>query len=234
MEEIELKDVIKVILDKKLQIILIVCIFIVIGVMYLMFLQKPKYTAVTSLLLTSSATNEEENMSSITTTDLTLNSKLIPTYSELVKSKKVIEEVISNLGIDIKEETIKKNISVTAKQNTDLIEISVTLPDPSMAGQVTNETAEVFIKFVKEYYNVDNLKVVDKAITPMVASNENDTKDIVIFALIGVVVSGIYIFLLSVLDNTVKEQEEIEAKYKIPVLAVIPSYSKNMERKIKR
>ena len=233
MEELDLKELLKIFWERKLQIILIVFIFLVIGIVYSMFLVTPKYTATTSLLLTSSTSGEKEE-TSITTTDLTLNSKLVPTYSELVKSKEVIERVISNVGVEVDEKLVRNNISVSAKKNTDLLEIELTLPDPNMAEKIANETANVFIGFVKEYYKVDNLKVVDEAIVPNTPSNMNHTRNLTIFAFLGFFVSCGYVFLIKVLDNTVKLQEEIEEKYGIPVLAIIPKYNIEMERNGRR
>ena len=231
MEELDLKEIGKIFWEKRLNIILIICIFIVAGLAYAIFGQTPKYTSVTTLLLTSSGTLENlESATTITTTDLTINSKLVKTYGELIKSKRVIGKVLENLKLDIEEGIVKKSLLVTAKQDTNIIEISVTLPEPNISEQIANETARVFIDAVKEYYGMENLKVVDFATIPSQPSNINETKTVMAFVFVGVIVSCVYIFLINVLDNTVKFQEDIEEKYKIPVLATIPIYDINSEK----
>ena len=50
------------------------------------------------------------------------------------------------------------------------------------------------------------------------------------FTLIGLVVSVIYIFILNMLDTTIKTVEDIEIQFKIPVLASIPLYSFEIEK----
>ena len=106
MEELDLKELFQIFWNKKLQIILIIAIFMVIGVIYSIGFVTPMYTSYTTLLLVK---GEEENAKSdsITTTDLTLNSKLVSTYRELIKSKDVLRQVISNLNIDVNEEDIR-------------------------------------------------------------------------------------------------------------------------------
>lgn len=95
------------------------------------------YTASTTLVLaTSSGENTQDATNSITTTDVTLNSKLVSTYSELVKSKKVLRKVISNLNIDVKEESLRKNITVSSVKDTELIEITVSNEEPIYATQI--------------------------------------------------------------------------------------------------
>lgn len=102
-------------LEQKLQIILIISISILIGIMYTIAFVKPVYTSSTTLLLaTSGSASNQAN--TITTTDLTLNSKLVSTYSALAQSKSVLSKVISNLGIKMSEDELKNNVSVTQKQ----------------------------------------------------------------------------------------------------------------------
>ena len=99
MEEIDLKEFVMLFWDRKVSIILITIIFMLIGIIYSVGFVTPKYTSSTTLLLaTSESANSKTN--TITTSDITLNSKLVSTYSELVKSKNVTRQVISNLGIN--------------------------------------------------------------------------------------------------------------------------------------
>ena len=220
MEELDLKELFEMFWNQKIKIILIVAIFAVIGIIYTMTFVTPEYTATTTLVL---AGQESANASNtITTTDLTINSKLVATYSELVTSTNVVRQVISNLGIPMEEETLKKNISVSAREGTDMIEIDVINTNPKYAMQIANETAKVFMNQVAEIYNINNVHVVDQAEEPKAPSNINHTKDVMIFAFIGVVISVIYVLIANMLDNTIKTREEVERLYKIPVIAEIP------------
>lgn len=232
MEELDLKELFNIFWSKKIPIILLVLIFAVLGFIYTMTIVTPMYTASTTLVLASSNSGEGSTTStanSITTTDVTLNSKLVSTYSELVKSKNVLRQVISNLGIDISEETLRKNVSVESVQDTELIEITVTTEIPEYASKIANEIAKVFTAKVGEIYNINNVHVVDEAEVSTNPSNINHTKDIVIFAFIGIVISVMYVLIANMLDTTVKTQEDIEKAIKIPVLANIPIYNMEME-----
>ena len=182
------------------------------------------YTSSTTLLLAGTEKQEGQTLStnSITATDITINSNLVSTYSELVKSKNVLGQVISNLGIDISEDTLRNNISVTAVKDTELIEIAVTTENPEYAPRIANETAKVFIQKVAEFYNINNVHIVDEAELSQEPSNINHQKDIIIFAFIGLVVAVVYVLVANMLDTTIKTAEEIEKYFKVPVLASIP------------
>ena len=224
MEELDLKELFNLFWNKKLQIILIVLIFIVLGVIYTVGFTTPMYTSSTTLLLagTEKQEGQAQATNSITATDITINSNLVSTYSELVKSKNVLSQVISNLEIDINEDELRKNISVTAVKDTELIEIAVTTQNPEYAPKIANETAKVFIQKVAEFYNINNVHIVDEAEISQEPSNINHQKDIIIFAFIGLVVAVVYVLVANMLDTTIKTAEEIEKYFKVPVLASVP------------
>ena len=231
MEELDLKELLILFWNKKVKILLIVAIFIAIGIIYTVGFVTPKYASSTTLVLATSDTPNTSTTDTITTTDVTLNSKLVSTYSELVKSNNIIRQVISNLNIDVKEEELKKNVSVSSVKDTELIEITVTNTNPSNAAKIANEIAKVFAEKVADIYNINNVHVVDEAEVSTDPSNVNHLKDIMIFAFIGFVVAIAYVILANMLDTTISTVEEVEKEFKVPVLASIPMYSFDMEIK---
>ena len=221
MEELDLKELVMLFWNKRVKILLIIGIFIAIGVIYTVGFVTPVYTSSTTLLLATSGNSSD---TTITTTDITLNSKLVSTYSTLVQSKSVLRQVISNLGINLDEEDLKNNITVTQEKNTEIIRISVTNTDAETAEKVANETAKVFIQRVSDIYKINNVQIVDQAEISTEPSNVNHTKDVIMFAFIGIVVAVVYVLIANMLDTTVKSAEEIEKNFKVPVLASIPLY----------
>lgn len=223
MEELDLKELLQIFGEKKLQIILIIAIFVVIGIIYTMAFITPKYESLTTLLLATNSSSD--NDSSITTTDVTLNSKLVGTYSDLVKSDKIVGKVISNLAIDATETSIKNNVTVSARTGSDIIEIKVKNENPELAAKIANELAKVFIEdAVKEYYGIENVHVVDEAKATKDPCNINHSKDVIIFGAIGLVIAIMYVLVSNMLDTTVKSAQDIERVTGFTVLASIPLY----------
>lgn len=235
MEEIDLKELFDIFWSKKIQILLIMLLFITIGIVYTVELTTPKYRSSTTLVLASSEVAEPNNNTTITATDITINSKLVSTYSELVKSKNILREVINNLKIDLQEEELRSSVKVNAVKNTELIEITVENENANYAAKIANEIAEVFTEKVKEIYNINNVQIVDEAEVSTTPSNINHVKDVISFAVIGVIIATIYVIIANMLDNTIKASEEIEKEFNVPVLASIPKMGKfENERKHKR
>ena len=231
MEELDLKDLFNIFWHKKVHIILIVLIFIVLGVIYTVGFTTPMYSSSTTLLLAGSESSGEETTNSITTTDITLNSKLVSTYSVLVRSKDVLSQVISNLGMNISWESLRNNVKVSSVEDTEVIEISVTTNNAENSANIANEIAKVFTEKVAEIYNINNVHVVDEAEPENTPSNINHEKDVIIFAFIGLVVAVIYVLLANMLDTTVKTAEDIEKEFKLPVLASIPVYENAIQKR---
>ena len=216
MEELDLKELFLIFWNRKLEILLITIIALIVGVLYSYFYLTPVYKASTTLILAqSSKTVDKTGDSSITQTDLTLNSKLVSTYSEIMKRKSVLSKVISNLGMSEKDmDSIKKNVSVKAVSDTELIEITVKNKDPEKAALIANEIAKVFSEKVVEIYNISNIYVLDRAEASNVPCNINHAKDLVIFAFIGLVISVIVCLISNMLDTTIKTEEDVEKAIK--------------------
>ncbi len=224
MEEINIKDLFTLFWNKKVEIVLITLFFMMAGVIYSYFFVTPEYTASTTLVLVQ--TSSKADSSGITSTDITINSKLVGTYSELIKTNAILGKVVDNLGIDKSEiATIKKKISVNSVEDTEVIKINVKNTDPNKATKIANEIATVFSEKIVEIYNISNIYLLDRAETPTTPSNINHTRDIIIFAFAGVVLSLLYIFAANMFDHTIKTEQDIEAVSGLPVLTTIPNYA---------
>lgn len=226
MEELDLKELFNIFWERKVEIVLIIIIAIVVGAVYSFLIVEPKYTSYTTVLLTQGTGKEQnETSTSITQSDLTLNSNLVATYRDIITSKAVLQEVISDLDIQgLTEENLKKSITVNQKSATEILEIKVTNANPNYAEIIANKTTEVFSKKVGEIFKINNVYIVDKAEVSENPSNINHAKDIIIFAFIGVVLAMGYALLINMLDNTIKSEEDIEKVTGLMVLASIPNY----------
>lgn len=223
-EEIDLKELFKMFWKYKVIIILITVIFAIIGFCYTEYYVVPKYKSTTTLLLAQNSSAETQGIENeITQTDISLNQKLVSTYSVLVKSKSVLDQVLENLNMDRSlEEELKKNIEVKAVEDTQVIEITYINEDSNVAYKVASELANVFCKKIVEIYNINNVYIVDKAEIAEEPYNINHMKTILIFAFIGAGISCMGIFIFSLFDTTVKTAEDVEKNTGLIVLAQVP------------
>ncbi len=227
MEEIDLKQLFDMFWSRKIIIFLIILIFIGMGTVYTKFMIKPDYKSVATLVLTKKSTDDK----TITQTELTLNQKLVATYTQLVRSDIVLAKVIENLNSQIDLNTLRNSISVNMVTSTQFIEISVKNEKPETAQLLAKEISNVFIDKIKEIYKMDNISIFDEPKINNKPYNINYIKNISIFTIIGIAVSIAYVFLVSMLDTSIKSQDEAEKRLELNVLAQIPNY--NLENKNK-
>ena len=221
MEEINLKELFDYIKERLLMIIIMVLAVLVIGSVYSVFVKTPMYRSKTSIVLVSDD-GQAGTQSTISQSDVQLNKGLVPTYKEIVTSRKIIEKVITNLSIDYTYEELVKMVTVSNNTNTEIIEITVKNADKALAADIANEIRIVFGDEIKNIYQLQNVKTVDKATEAEKPYNINIFKDLVIYLLIGIVVSFGTIFVIYYFDTTIKSADEIEKKLGLPVVGIIP------------
>ena len=227
MEELDLKELFLIFWNKKFEIVLITLIAMLIGVIYSYFYVVPVYKSSTKLVLAQSSTAQTELNAdgAITQADVTLNSKLVSTYSEIIKSKSVLREVVNSLNIEgLTEGKVKNSTSVQAIKDTEVIQITVQNLDPNIAAQVANKIAEVFSEKVVDIYNISNVYILDRAEPSNSPSNVRHSRDIIIFAVIGFVISVGFVLILNMLDTTIKTEQDVENSTGLLVLSSIPNY----------
>ncbi len=221
MEEIDIKELIALFWSKKVEIIIITIVLTLMGVIYSFTMVSPEYKASTTLVL---AGLKDSTSESITQTDITINSKLVATYSELIKSKTVLTEALTNLQLTdkVSESSLRKKITVKSVEDTEIIKITVEDKDAEIATNIANEIARIFSVKVAEIYNINNVYVVDVAEIPNTPSNINHIKDIAIFMAIGLAIGFAEIVIIKVLDNKVRTEQDVETSTKLLVLGTLP------------
>ena len=227
MEEIDLRELFDFIKNKLGLLIIITVGICLLGCIYGLFIQKPMYSSYTTVILNG-------NEGTFNQSDYALNKNLVGTYSEIVKSRRVLNQVISKLDLDITYEELSKKISVTALNNTEIIKITINDKNAIDAKNIANVTAEYFTKEIIVLYNMNNVEILDKAIESEKPYNINIPKQIVIYFMLGFVLAAGILFIIYYFDRTIKSAEQVEQKIKLPILGSVEEFQKGGKRKWKK
>ena len=228
MEEIDLKELFEFIKKKIGLLITITVVICLLGCIYGLFIQKPMYKSYTTIILGG---NETTASQTITQSDITLNKNLVDTYAELVKSRRVLEQVIAELDLEETYEELSNKISVSSVNNTEIIKITVADSNPIEAKNVANVTANFFSKEVVKLYNMNNVNVLDEANEANEPYNINIPKQVIIYFFIGIIIALSILFIIFYFDRTIKSVEQVEQKIKLPILGGVEEYKKGGKRK---
>lgn len=154
--------------------------------------------------------------------DVIMYQKLVKTYSEFTKSRRVSEHVIEALKLKIEPSQLQAMVTVAPKGDTEFLTITVKSKDPKEAMDIANQLAKSLKVISTDVKKVDNIQLLDEALLPTSPDNPNPKLNMAIAFFIGLMISIGIAFLLEYLDNTVKSQEEIERLTGVPVIGIIP------------
>jgi capsular polysaccharide biosynthesis protein len=171
-------------------------------------------------------------LNQIQLSDINVNISLAETYSEIIKSRRVASRVIDEMNLDISYEGLRNITEVSLVRDTEFINIKVQNPNPEQARDIANKLAEVFQEEVVEIMNVDNVKILDKAVTPTSPIKPNKMMNIAIAGVLGLMLSVGLVFLIEFLDKTIKTPEDIERYLNLSIIGAIPHNEKAEKRKV--
>ena len=216
MEEINLSEVYSYFKTKILWILLAVVLIIVLGNVFTLLTRTPLYQSNTTIVLVG------ENKSGYSQTESQLNQNLIGTYSQIIKSRKVLNQVIENLDLKMTADELAQYITTSSVEDTEIIQITVNNPKAKDAQKITDEVAKVFSKEIKDIYNLENVTIIDKAELTKTPYNVNYLKDNVIYLVVGLVLSFGVVFVMYYFDTSIKSSDIVEEKLGLTVIGIVP------------
>lgn len=220
MEEINLKEVYSYFKSRLLWMLLAIVVIVIIGNVYTILTRVPMYQSNTTIVLVG------ESKKGYSQTDSQLNQNLIGTYSEIITSRKVLQQVIDNLKLKMTVDELSKNITTSSVEDTEIIRITVNNEKKKMAVKIADEVASVFSEEIQDIYNLENVAIIDKAEEADEPYNINYVKDNVIYLMIGIVLSFGVVFVMYYFDTTIKSSETVEEKLGLTVIGIVPKESK--------
>ena len=206
---------------------------LIIGIVLNWYVFVPMYEASTTIYIRS-INNLNSNIASASDySSLLVETQLIKDYREIVKSRLVVSEVMTRLGLnDESWNSVASRIVVALKADTRIFQISVKGADNKKTTDIANETAEVFSEKVKDIMKVDNVNIIDKAIIPSLPVSPNKQLNMMLAIILGIGVGVVIILIIELLDRTIKTPDDIKKHYDLPVFGVIP-YVDDTDRKQK-
>lgn len=218
--EIDLGEILSLVLSRFWIIVLVG----VLGALTLMIVSKfliaPVYSSTTQVYVLN---RQDQNSNSLTSADLQSGSQLSKDYIEIITSRTVLEQVIEELDLeDMEVSGLKNMISVSAPTDTRSIYITVSDTDAYRAQQIANKVREVAAIRILDIMKVEAVNVVDEAYVPTAPSSPNIMKNTIIGGVVGVVIAIAIIVVGFLMDDTIKNADDIERHLGLSVLGSIP------------
>lgn len=216
---ISIKDIFAILRKRWKLILLFLTIPALISGIISYFLLTPVYEASTQLLV-----NQKNSENQIDSNQIQTNVQMINTYSEVIKSPVILEKVIDDLNLSQNADQLSHKITISNQENSQVFSLTVQDSSPTLAVEIANAVAKTFQKEVKSIMNVDNVTLLAKAEmknnpTPVAPS---PLLNVAIAMVIGLIVGIGLAFLLEYIDNTIKDEKDIEDLLGMSVLGSVP------------
>ena len=215
--EIDIGHILSILWDKILVIIATGIIVGLAGFLVSKFLITPKYESETKLYVLNRA-----NDSATTLSDVQLSTQLTKDYQILVTSAPVMNQVIKELGLNMKASELASTISVDTPSDTRVLQITVTSDDPKRAKDIADKVAQVSSKKICDIMKIEQVNVIEEGSMSEEPAVDTVQKWTLIGLALGIVLSCAVIIIRSMLDDTVKTTEDVEKYFDLSTLAVIP------------
>ncbi len=218
-ETIDLREYFAIIKKRAWIIVLITLVAMISSAVVSFFVLDPVYQTNTTMMVSK---EKADNSTEITGDDINVNQKLAVTYGEIIKSRVVLDNVISTLGLDMTASQLSGMINVSSVNSTEIINISVEGTNPQQIYEIANALPQVFAKEVKRITKADSVEIIDVAIVPTEPIKPNKIMNIAIAAVLGVMIGLFIIFVLEYMDKKIKRPEDIEKHLGLTLLGVVP------------
>ncbi len=220
--EVDLRRVVEAVWDKGWAIIAASVAGAILALLVTMFAITPTYKSAAMFYVNNSALSVGDASLSISNGDLVTSRGLVKSYIVILNTRESLNDVIDYAGVDLTYAEVKRMISASSVDETEIFEVVVTSPDPKEAEAIASAIAYILPKRISSIIEGTSAKVVDSAVMPTRPSSPSYTNNTIIGFILGLVLSMGVIVLQEVFDVTIRTDEDIVQVCKHPILASVP------------
>jgi capsular polysaccharide biosynthesis protein len=168
--------------------------------------------------------NERVGLDQVDINSINTNLRLIDTYKEIIKTPAIMDKVVSTYPeFNLTTEQLISQVKVSSVNNTQVMTLIVQDKSYKKAAQIVNAVSKVFQEEIPKIMKVDNVSLLNQAKmndkpTPV---KPNKTLNVAISFVVSLMVAVGLVFLLEYLDDTIKNEADIQQYLGIPALGVI-------------
>jgi len=228
LKSLKIEEIIGIILKKWWVIVISFLLCGVLSYTYTTLFISPVYISRGSLYINNKSNitqNPNIYINNITANDLTVALKLVDTYSVILKSNRFMEIVSEKVNLPYTFNQIKDMVSFKGVNETEVLSLSVEADNPDHANKIAQAILENSKSEITRVVEAGSVKIIDDASMPVSPSSPNKKGNTLIGMILGLVISVGILLLIKILDISVKDEEDLQVHYNIPVVGSIPTLS---------
>ncbi len=200
-------------------IIAVTILFGVGGFLFSRYLITPEYESSIMMIVNT----KQDNITTVTNDNIQSARNLVSTYSIIIKSNTVLNQVIENLGLNEEYDTLRHKVYVSAVDDTQVMRIAVRDEDSANATQIINEIASIAPDVIVDAVEAGSCKVISQVVTSDGQVTPNVMKNTVIATAIGFLVVMTAVILINAFRvKKIVTEDDLKKLTGLPILGVIP------------
>lgn len=229
--QINLMDILKLYLKRWwiIMIAMVVCAVLA-GVFTTAFI-TPMYTSQGTLYTENTSDIMNQDVTGVDLSTVMVRKELVGTYAEVLSSNSFMQLVAKQSDLGYSSGEIKSMVSMRAKDETEILVISVTTTDPKHSHIIAQKILDMAPKFVNEIVEGGSVKILDQPVYSEAPSSPNTVRNIEIGAILGILFSMALVLAIEIIDNKVKDADAVAEMFKYPILGEIPTMHNNQKKK---
>lgn len=202
---------------KQLKFILPLTLLASLGAFLVCMLLPAQYTASTRIYVPNRTSSYAMAYS-----DYQAANHIIADYQVLITGENVTKALIRELELPLTVRELEKKIRLEAPEDTRFLEISVTDHDPELAARMANTLRRITCSEILRVMDVDAVNLVYEAEVPQKPSGPKTLKITLLTALVAFCLLTMGFSLAHMMDDTIRTEEDVQARLGLHVLAVFP------------
>lgn len=139
----------------------------------------------------------------------------------ILTGRNVATQIIENLGINANPIAVSNQIWVTAEDDTHILEVTYTDTNPRRAAAILNELCNVGAEEIKRHISDASVTVMYYAEVPTTPTAGKTTRDAILGAAIGMVLSAAVLIVLFLMDDTIRSEDDVERYLGLSTLTAV-------------
>lgn len=225
-DTIDLLEVLEIVRQHILVVILVTVLAAAAGFGVSRFLMVPQYEASALMIVNT----RQDATANVTSDQINSATKLVSTYSIIIKSDTVLQQVINNLGLSLTYPHLQDRVTVSAVDDTQVMQITVRSDNPEWARQVCEQITQISPDVILESVEAGSVKLISQAAANPDPVSPNVMRNTAVAGLLGLVLTLGVIILREMLDNKIKSEDDVRKYLELPVIGVIPDYEMGGKR----
>lgn len=182
------------------------------------FVMPRKYEASVNMIVNT----RTEIVGVVTSDSISSAQDLVDTYAIIIKSNKVLNKVIDQLGLHMSYEELSKLISVDPIRNTQVMKIAAQCADADQAALIVQTISEIAPSIVADAVEAGSCKVVSDVYSSANPVSPDIPRNILLASALAFIAVCALVVLRELFNDYIVDDADLEKKLGISVLGVIP------------